>query len=105
MTKITIKVSTQYISEDAVIERRTYPNGSIALCLDGLDGEHLAVATVALDVLPAEGNVFIKDWSENKGMLSCLQGAGIVGNVVREIPAGFAVAHEVPLLLELEDAT
>lgn len=97
----TIHVSTQYISEDAVIERRTYPNGSTALCLDGLDGEHLAVATVALEELPAEGHVFIKDWSENTGMLACLQDAGVIGDVVRVIPTGFVVAHEVPLLLEV----
>jgi hypothetical protein len=102
MTK-TIRVSTQYISEDAVIERRTYPNGSTALCLDGLDGEHLAVATVALEQLPAKGNVFIKDWSENTGMLACLQDAGVIGDVVRVIPTGFVVAHEVPLLLEFDN--
>jgi hypothetical protein len=101
----TIHVSTQYINEDAIIARRTYPNGSTALCLDGLDGEHLAVATVALEQLPAEGHVFIKDWSENAGMLACLQGAGVIGDVVRVIPAGFAVAHEVPLLLEFDNGT
>jgi hypothetical protein len=101
MAKTTVHVSTQYISEEAVIERRTYPNGSTALCLDGLDGEHLAVATVALEQLPAEGHVFIKDWSENSGMLASLQAAGVIGDVVRVIPTGFVVAHEVPLLMEV----
>jgi hypothetical protein len=101
MARTTIDVSTRYISEKAVIERRTYPNGSTALCLDSLSGEHLAVATVALEELPAEGHVFIKDWSENKGILECLQSAGVVGEVVREIPTGFVVAQEVPLLLEV----
>jgi hypothetical protein len=61
----------------------------------------LCNATVALEQLPAEGHVFIKDWSENSGMLASLQAAGVIGDVVRVIPTGFVVAHEVPLLMEV----
>lgn len=95
-----INISAKYVAGEAVIKEGTYPNGSKALQLLAVDGEPLATATVALDVLPDEGNVFIKDWSENEGILSSLQEAGVVGPVIRSIPTGFVQAYEVKLLSE-----
>ena len=95
-----VKISAKYLKEDAVIVKQQYGNGSTALLLNSLDGERLATATVALDVLPEEGNVFIKDYSENQGILKSLQDAGVVGDVIRSVPAGFTHVHEVKLLLE-----
>ena len=95
-----INISANYVVGEAVIKKGTYPNGSTALQLISVDGEPLATATVALDVLPDEGNVFIKNWSENSGILESLQDAGVVGPVIRTIPTGFVQAYEVKLLSE-----
>ena len=87
----------QFAGYEAVIQRSTYTNGSVRLTLAKTSGTPLAVATTALDELPAEGNVFIKDWGENMGMLAALQSAGIVGEVVREIRSGFVTVYEASL--------
>lgn len=99
----TVNLNTAYVQGEAVIKKTTYSNGSTALLLKSLAGEPLAVATVALEVLPDDGNVFIKNWSENSGILESLQDAGIIGPVIREVPTGFVAAQEVKLLAELED--
>jgi hypothetical protein len=57
---------------------------------------------VALEELPGPGNIFIKDWNENAGILGALQQLGIVGPVIRTLPAGYVEAHEVALLTEID---
>lgn len=99
-----VNINSAYINQDVVITKTTYPNGSTALVLKGVAGEQLAVATVALSELPGEGNVFIKDWSENEGILKALQDAGVVGPVIRSVPTGFVTAQEVKLLVGEEDS-
>lgn len=62
------------------VEKTAYGNGRTALVLrDALDGEQVAVATVNLPGVPVgPGEVFIKDYSENEGMLAALERAGVV---------------------------
>lgn len=100
----TIQLKTAHINEAVNVARATYPNGSTALVLIGDDGSRVGVATIAIDELPSAGNVFIKDWNENTGILTSLQRAGIVGPVIRSIPAGFVTVHEVELLDDLPAA-
>jgi hypothetical protein len=72
--------TVRFLGHDCVVEKTRYPNGRPALVLnDARDGEMFAVATVNLPDLPAGPNqVFIKDYSENEGMLAALEAAGIV---------------------------
>lgn len=93
----TVYLDADYITGDVTIEATTYGNGTTALLLVDEYGERLGVATVALDEVPAAGNVYVKSWSENAGLLEALQRAGVVGDVVREIPSGFVTVYEVPL--------
>lgn len=61
-----------------------------------------ATATVNLAAygeFPAEGNVFIKDYAENEGMLAALIKAGIISEPVRIVPCGFAEAYECKVLI------
>lgn len=97
----TVQLDADYISGEVTIQAATYRDGSTALILLDREGEQLGVATVALDEKPARGNVFIKDWSENSGLLAALQRAGVVGPVVREVPTGFVTAYEAPLLISV----
>jgi hypothetical protein len=76
---------------DCVVEKRNYGNGRPALVLnDANDGEQIAVATVNLDEMPGSPNhVFIKDYSENEGMLKALTDAGVVRDTGIRVEGGF----------------
>jgi hypothetical protein len=83
------------------VEKAAYGNGRPALVLrDAEDGEQVAVATVNLPGVPLNpGEVFIKDYSENEGMLAALVRAGIVepsGEAVPSGPAGVVRARLMP---------
>jgi hypothetical protein len=83
-----------------------YPNGRIALRLVGAagfesEGEAIATCTVNLpDQELPEGFVFIKDWSENEGMLRALVSTKIVEYPVKEVPSGYVKAHMCKLLIQ-----
>ena len=65
---------------------RRYANGRKAIQLLGADpssnfhGEVVAVATVNIEGAPLDqrGEVLIKDWNENEGMLESLVAAGLI---------------------------
>ena len=92
--KVTL-MGTEY--DDVTLRRETYRQGGDALQL-WKDGELLATATVWLPTPPAEGCVWIKDWSENSGMLDSLVAAGVIEKTGRLKQTGFVVAREGRLL-------
>ncbi len=65
---------------ECVVEKTQYSNGVTALILnDAHTGEEVTVATVNLPgVRCGKNEVFIKDYSENDGILEALQAAGVV---------------------------
>lgn len=81
---------------DCVVQKRQYDNGRPALQLiDAEDGSPVATATVNLPDLPAGPNtVFVKDYSENAGMLEALVAAGVVKPTGQTVRSGFV---EVPI--------
>lgn len=81
---------------DCIVRKRQYDNGRPALQLiDAEDGSPIATATVNLPDLPAEPNqVFVKDWSENEGMLNALVAAGVVKPTGQTVRSRFV---EVPV--------
>lgn len=97
---------TAYVNEEAILKKGRYADGSTALVAYSALGEVLSKCTVCLDEYgekPRDAeHVFIKDYSENEGMLKALQDAGIVGEVLRTVPCGFCTAHEVKLIAEVE---
>lgn len=74
------------ISRNVTIALRKYENDRIAIQLnDATDGHPYAVATVNMpDVLLADNEVLIKDYSENEGVLDFL----IRNNIVTPTPNG-----------------
>jgi len=89
---------------DCTIRWGRYDNGSIAIQLIDADpkgfGEPIATATVNLYDPPPpdkmwnkETQVWIKDWSENKGMYHTLVEAGVIEATERMWPAGYVEAR------------
>jgi hypothetical protein len=71
---------------------------------DANNGEQLCIATTNIaGYIPAPGHVLIKDWSENEGVYKSLFKAGVVGPIVRRVPAGFVEAYECELWPNLPD--
>jgi hypothetical protein len=84
--------------DQATVRRACYPDGSAKLTVIGRYGYVLCDATVCLSdrrIYPADGNVLIRDWGENEGVLRALQATGIIGPTVRTHPSG--VAHPSPV--------
>lgn len=97
------KLKTTFMDGPALLIKTEYKDGGTALILrDPLTDEMLSVATVNLPSHKCklmEGQVFIKNWSENEGMLEALQAAGVIGPVLEEVPTGFVKAQRVQVLV------
>ena len=71
-----------------------YRDGGLALSVDQhMDGyaEPLLTVTVNLAEPIPEGCIAVKDYSENEGVLDCLQELGIVTEVVSWVPSGYVM--------------
>lgn len=67
--------------------------------IDMEDGYPYCMATVNMpDMDLADNEVAIKNWSENEGILECLQANGVVGPTKRRMPTGFVYVDVVDLL-------
>ena len=81
----------------------TYRSGQTRMDLIGFTEGPIATCTVALvDQPPAEGCVWIKDYSENEGMLEMLEKAGVVQRTGRVTVSGYVTIPEAKLLIRKE---
>ena len=86
---------------NCIAVKAEYMNGRAALELveDGT-GESILMATVNVpEIHLLEGEVLIKDYSENKGVLLALQNAGVIGEALQEIPLNFVTIQRCKLLI------
>jgi hypothetical protein len=85
---------------DCVVEKSQYYDGRPALILkDVHDGEMVTVATVNLpDVAAGPNEVFIKNYSENEGVLKALLEGGIIKLTGENVNSGFVTIPKVELL-------
>lgn len=68
--------------------------------LDHFDGSPVCTATVNIpDILMADDEVLIKNYSENEGVLAFLQENGIVGPVLEDISTGHVTVQRCKLLI------
>lgn len=78
-----------------------YQAGGTAIQVTAEDGEPLYRATVFLEGHPLPPReVWIKDWSENEGVASALEKAGIIKLTGREQPVNFVKAKHAELTPE-----
>jgi hypothetical protein len=88
-----------FINWTCNVELLEYPNGRTALQLNAEDGEPVATATVNVPHYPlGKGEVLIKDYAENEGILASLSDAGIIEPTGETVRLGFAKAHVCRLL-------
>lgn len=63
--------------------------------------EPLSISLASYGLLPAEGCVFVKDWSEHAGLTESLEQQGLVEIVGRRVVERFSsTAYEVRVLLD-----
>lgn len=96
------KFKSKHILETTAFLQQSeyYNNKAIHLSIfDANSGEQLCVATAnGQGQRPDEGNVYIKNYSENEGVYEALLAAGIIGPVIRKVPAGFTHLYECEYL-------
>lgn len=96
-----MKHKVKFKKWNCIVRKSNYfDNGRIALSLVDKDGDEVATATVNLpDEQIGEDEVFIKDYSENEGILKALQEAKIVGPVIESVSTGFVSVQKCKLLI------
>lgn len=95
----TIK-KVKYKEWDCLLQRGNYENGRVALCLIADNGEPISTCTVNLpDESLDAGEVLIKDYSENEGMVEFLVKEGVVERTDRELRSGYISIPVCKLLL------
>lgn len=67
-----------FLNEKCIAKGETYMNGRKAIELKDSEGFPMAHATTNINEYLPEGSIFVKDYSENKGMVDALINAGII---------------------------
>lgn len=79
-----------YHGETVRLKPGRYSNGRLALRLFAVIGEPVATATVNIPEADlADGEILVKDYSENEGMLAFLEENGLVEDTGRVISSGY----------------
>lgn len=87
--------------EELYIYRTTYADGTTAIELETLNNELYATATTNIGRRLTEDVAFIKNYSENTGILDMLIKEGIVIEVINEVQSGFVKLPLCQLNLDL----
>jgi len=92
--------TVNFRGEECHVRLGHYNNGRLAITLITETGEPMAVATVNLpdEDIMYDSHVFIKDWSENEGMLDALVRSGVISPELHEsVSTGHVYAYEAQL--------
>lgn len=98
-----MKTRYQYTSGGVIysawLEKGQYANGRTAITLMSEEGP---VATVTVNIPDADlspGDILVKTWSENEGMVNFLADNKIVQDMGHDVPTGFVTARVCRLLV------
>jgi hypothetical protein len=79
-----------FLGWDCLVHLSRYKNGRLAISLMTPKHEPVAMASINLPEADlADDEILIKDYSENAGILKCLQQAGIVEDAGKSVTSGF----------------
>lgn len=95
-TLLVAKMQAKYLPRKSyVVSVSHYTlNRSPSIEILSINGVLEMTASVCLQDPPAEGNVIIKEWSENEGIVVALAEAELIGAPVKKHIAGFGEAFE-----------
>lgn len=100
----TFTLNTRYLKpHKAKLSYLRYADGNPCIHILGADsGNVLMTATTNVEGYKslAKNRILVKNWSENEGLLDCLEEQGIIRRTGYEVPAGFVTAIECELLPE-----
>lgn len=87
------RANLKYYNGTVIIKLSRYANGNLALSL--FDARNFcpvlkATSNLGADIVESDGELVIKNYSENEGVLKFLQINGIVGEVLRTAKSGFS---------------
>ena len=96
------QLHVKFMKTKCVLKFGKYAGGSTSIRLeDASSGEPFCTATVSLEhAHPGDGHVFIKDWSENEGVLNALMDAKVITGSLDRYPTGYAAADLCRLLVD-----
>jgi hypothetical protein len=95
-----MKHKVEWNGKTLFVEFLTYESGRAAITLVDLNGEIAIIASSNLPHIPlGPKEAFIKDYSENEGILSALVKAGIVERTGRKADSGFVSLPVVRILI------
>jgi hypothetical protein len=81
-----VHLKTRFMNVAGVVKKEQYANGGLALVMFDVDGTPYGKLSVNLQqygLKPAEGFVYVPDYSENAGLPAALQEAGLAYEVSR----------------------
>lgn len=85
---------------EATFEKAQYNNGRTALIAKDEQGQVLMKCSVNIPALPVEeGEILIKNYSENEGVIEDLLELGIIDKQVHKVPYGWNSVHICKLLI------
>jgi len=94
-------IKTEYIDAECIIDKTTYGNDRIALqVLDVETGAPECIASVNMvDLDCPEGHTWIKDYSENEGIMEELIRVGVISVPVDDAQTGFVIVYLCKVLI------
>lgn len=89
------KTTFMFLNTPCIVNKEIYGNDRLALQLYIAEtGEPMATATVNIPDCPLEdGEILIKNWSENAGILEALASAGYIEDTGKTYPTGWTEAN------------
>lgn len=85
--------------EGVVLSREQYGDGSLAVTLNDAHDEPVATVSAWLPEQPADGCIWVKNYSENEGVLDALVAEGLLEVTGRQQASGFVVLPEARVLV------
>jgi hypothetical protein len=86
-----------YQYKDVYVVMKRYYDGSPRMELYDDEGP-VCTVSINLPVSPAPGCIWVKDWSENAGVLKSLTDLGIIKPTGKEYQTNFVTAKEAKIL-------
>lgn len=96
---VTLDFAAIRLTGDLIFRGAEDPESGELMLLTDETSEHISVRLGAYGLVPAPGNVFIKDWSEHEGLTQSLVDAGLAQIVATFTVGPFASrAYEVKVM-------